>query len=106
MPAKVNRVVMVGTARGPMDVLRHPGGIEIRTTWGEHAWQRAGAEAFAMLAQNDARGIAPGSNLLEALFRRYAPALILIDEWVAYLRQIYKVDGLPSGSFDANLSFV
>ena len=34
------------------------------------------------------------------------PCLILIDEWVAYLRQIYKVEGLPSGSFDANLSFV
>ena len=37
---------------------------------------------------------------------RPTPCLILIDEWVAYLRQIYKVDGLPSGSFDANLTFV
>ena len=46
-----------------------------------------------MLAENDERGIAPGSNLLEALFKKYAPALILIDEWVAYLRQIYKVEG-------------
>lgn len=70
------------------------------------AWQLGGAEAFEMLAENDERGIAPGSNLLEALFKKYAPALILIDEWVAYLRQIYKVEGLPSGSFDANLSFV
>ena len=51
-------------------------------------------------------GSPPGSNLLEALFKRCAPSLILIDEWVAYLRQIYKVEGLPSGSFDANLSFV
>jgi predicted AAA+ superfamily ATPase len=59
-----------------------------------------------MVAENDASGIAPGSNLLEALFKKYAPCLILIDEWVAYLRQIYKVEGLPSGSFDANLSFV
>jgi hypothetical protein len=31
--------------------------------------------------------------------------LILIDEWVAYLRNLYKVDGLPAGSFDANLTF-
>src|SRR3546814_6675694 len=59
-----------------------------------------------MVAENDANGIAPGSHLLEAIFKKYAPCLILIDEWVAYLRQIYKVDGLPSGSFDANLSFV
>src|SRR3546814_13997594 len=59
-----------------------------------------------MVAENDANGIAPGSHLLEAIFKKYAPCLILIDEWVAYLRQIYKIEGLPSGSFDANLSFV
>ena len=82
------------------------GGREIRTTWGEMAWQLGGADAFDMIAENDARGIAPGSNLLEGIFRKCSPCLILIDEWVAYLRQIYKVDGLPSGSFDANLSFV
>ena len=70
------------------------------------AWQLGGADAFDMIAENDAKGIAPGSNLLEAIFRQCSPCLILIDEWVAYLRQIYKADGLPSGSFDANLSFV
>lgn len=106
VPAKVNRAVLVGTSRGPQDVISAEGGQKIRTTWGELAWQLGGAEGFAMVAENDERGIAPGSNLLEALFKKYAPALILIDEWVAYLRQIYKVEGLPSGSFDANLSFV
>jgi predicted AAA+ superfamily ATPase len=106
VPAQINRAVLVGTSRGPQDVIALEGGRKIRTTWGELAWQLGGAEAFAMLAENDERGIAPGSNLLEALFKRYSPALILIDEWVAYLRQIYKVEGLPSGSFDANLSFV
>jgi uncharacterized protein len=106
VPSKVNRAVLVGTSRGPQDVLKVAGGREIRTTWGELAWQLGGAEAFDMVADNDANGIAPGSNLLEAIFKKCAPCLILIDEWVAYLRQIYKVEGLPSGSFDANLSFV
>jgi predicted AAA+ superfamily ATPase len=106
VPAKVNRAVLVGTSRGPQDVLKVEGGREIRTTWGELAWQLGGADAFDMVADNDANGIAPGSNLLEAIFNKCAPCLILIDEWVAYLRQIYKVEGLPSGSFDANLSFV
>lgn len=106
VPAKVNRAVLVGTSRGPQDVISLEGGKKIRTTWGELAWQLGGAEAFEMLRENDERGIAPGSNLLESLFKKHAPALILIDEWVAYLRQIYKVEGLPSGSFDANLSFV
>ena len=106
VPKSINRAVLVGTSRGPQDVLNADGGRKIRTTWGELAWQLGGAEAFDMVADNDASGIAPGSNLLEALFKKYAPCLILIDEWVAYLRQIYKVEGLPSGSFDANLSFV
>lgn len=106
VPANITRAVLVGTSRGPQDVLNATGGRKIRTTWGELAWQLGGEEAFDMIAENDAKGIAPGSNLLEAIFRKYSPCLILIDEWVAYLRQIYRVEGLPSGSFDANLSFV
>lgn len=106
VPKKINRAVLVGTARGPQDVLKTPCGRQIRTTWGELAWQLGGAPAYDMLADNDAKGVAPGSHLLEKLFKSYSPCLILIDEWVAYLRQIYKTDGLPSGSFDANLTFV
>ena len=106
VPDGINRAVLVGTSRGPQDVLNADGGRKIRTTWGELAWQLGGADAFDMIAENDANGIAPGSHLLEEIFKKCAPCLILIDEWVAYLRQIYKVEGLPSGSFDANLSFV
>jgi hypothetical protein len=106
VPDRISRAVLVGTSRGPQDIIRMEDGREIRTTWGELAWQLGGQDAFDMIAENDARGIAPGSNLLEAIFKKCAPSLILIDEWVAYLRQIYKVEGLPSGSFDANLSFV
>jgi predicted AAA+ superfamily ATPase len=106
VPAKINRAVLVGTSRGPQDVIHLEGGRTINTTWGELAWQLGGVEALDMIAEQDARGIAPGSNQLEAIFRKYSPSLILIDEWVAYLRQIYRVEGLPSGSFDANLSFV
>lgn len=106
VPSKINRAVLVGTSRGPQDVIHLEGGRTINTTWGELAYQLGGIEAFDMIAEQDARGIAPGSNQLEAIFRKFSPSLILIDEWVAYLRQIYRVEGLPSGSFDANLSFV
>ena len=106
VPGKVNRAVLVGTSRGPQDLLAVDGGIQIRTTWGEMAWQLGGKAGYDLIADNDRRGIAPGSNLLEKLFKQFGPCLILIDEWVAYLRQIYRVDGLPSGSFDSNLSFV
>ena len=106
LPQGINRAVMVGTSRGPQDTIPCEKGLEIRTTWGEMAWQLGGASAYQAIAENDANGIAPGSHLLESIFRDCAPCIILIDEWVAYLRQIYRTDGLPSGSFDANLSFV
>jgi hypothetical protein len=108
VPRKVNRAVLVGTSYGPADAAKRQKdyGRPIRTTWGELAFQLGGEAGYALVAHNDETGIAPGSNLLEELFRQCAPSLILIDEWVAYLRQIYKVEGLPSGSFDSNLSFV
>ncbi|MES9965919.1 MAG: DUF499 domain-containing protein [Sedimenticola sp.] len=43
--------------------------------------------------------------MIAELLNKYGPALVLIDEWVAFVRQLYGVDGLPAGSFDANLSF-
>ena len=106
VPANINRAVLVGTSRGPLNPVSLGGGRKIRTTWGELAWQLGGEEAFSLLAENDEKGIAPGSALLEELFTKTAPNLILIDEWVAYLRQIYKQESLPSGTFDANISFV
>ena len=106
VPKDIKRAVLVGTSRGPQDVIIADDGTEIRTTWGEMAWQLGGKTGFDLVSDCDKSGIAPGSNLLEKLFKAYSPCLILIDEWVAYLRQIYKIEGLPSGSFDANLSFV
>ena len=34
----------------------------------------------------------------------YAPAVILIDEWVAYARQLHGRDDLPGGSFDTQFT--
>lgn len=106
VPKKISRAVLVGTSLDPLNMTAAKDGTQISTIWGELAWQLGGPEIFAMVAENDKLGIAPGSNLLEAIFKKCAPCLILIDEWVAFLRQIYKVEGLPSGSFDANISFV
>ena len=56
VPQHINRAVLVGTWRGPQDVSLQEGGREIRTTWGEMAWQLGGAGAFDMIAANDAKG--------------------------------------------------
>ena len=59
---------------------------------------------YALVADADRTGTSPGSALVD-LFQRYSPCLVLIDEWVAYARQLYGVDGLPAGSFDAQFTF-
>lgn len=106
VPKNINRAVLVGTSRGPQDVIKTDDGLTIRTTWGEMAWQLGGKDGYNIIKDHDEKGVSPGSDVLEKLFKSYSPCLILIDEWVAYLRQVYRVEGLPSGTFDANLSFV
>lgn len=106
VPEKIKRAVIVGTARSPVNPVETSDGLTIRTTWGDLAYQLGGKEGYALVAENDRTGISPGSELLAKLFTANAPCLILIDEWVAYLRHLYKAEGLPAGSFDTNLSFV
>ncbi|WP_418887037.1 ATP-binding protein [Gloeobacter morelensis] len=77
----------------------------MRTFWGELAWQLLGAGGYALVAESDERSVNPGSDLLRDLLRRSAPCLILIDEWVAYVRQLYEDNSLPAGSFETNLTF-
>jgi predicted AAA+ superfamily ATPase len=104
-PPKANRAVLVGTALSPAEVSRKDDGTEVRTLWGEMAWQLGGKEGFAFVADSDAQGTSPGSDVLAKLFRHCSPCLVLIDEWVAYARQIVGKDTLPSGGFDAQASF-
>ena len=66
----------------------------MRTLWGELAWQLGGKAAFERVRQDDERATNPG-DALQALFRDYGPCLVLIDEWVAYARQLHEGSDLP-----------
>lgn len=104
------RAVLVGTQLSPAEVRTKPDGTQIRTLWGEMAWQIGQAsgqasQAYELIAEEDRRGISPGSEKLARLFDQFGPVLVLIDEWVAYARQLYGKDDLPGGSFDANMTF-
>ena len=103
-PPPAAAAVLVGQWISPGVVHSKPDGTKVSTLWGELAWQLGGAEGYAMVADSDRAGVSPGEALKEVL-RRYSPCLILIDEWVAYARQLYGIDGLPSGSFDAQFTF-
>ncbi len=103
---QANRAVLVGTHLSPAEIRTKPDGTQVHTLWGEMAWQLGGAPAYAQLAEEDRAGISPGSAKIGALFNQFGPALVLIDEWVAYARQLYGKEGQPGGSFDANITFV
>jgi uncharacterized protein len=59
-----------------------------------------------MVAESDQARVSPGSRLLGHLIERYTPVLLLIDEWVAFVRQLYANNELPAGTFDSNMTFV
>jgi hypothetical protein len=98
------RAVLVGTALGPGEIRRKDDGTETRTLWGELAWQLGRRKGYALVAESDRTGLNPGSERLAELFRQSGPSLILIDEWVAFVRQLSDKEHV-AGTFEANLSF-
>ncbi len=104
VPTGVRRAVFVGTKVSPGQVHRKDDGTEIRTIWGAIAWQLGGREGYEMVREADQTSTNPG-EALKKLFNRYSPCLILIDEWVAYARQLHEEGGLPAGTFETQFTF-
>ncbi|EKU45098.1 DUF499 domain-containing protein [Brevibacterium casei] len=100
----VKRVALVGTYLKAGSPIIKDDGTEVRTLWGELAWQLGGREAYDLIAEDDRAGTNPG-EALRTLIMRYSPSLILIDEWVAYARQLVTDKELPSGSFETQFTF-
>ena len=101
---KVKRVVLVGNKLSPGNPATKPDGTVIRTLWGELAWQLGGKKAYAKIQADDERGTSPG-DMLRQLFNEHGPCMVLIDEWVAYARQLHDGSELPGGSFETHFSF-
>lgn len=104
LPKKVNRVALVGIHLSPGAPLVKPDGTKVNTIWGELAWQLGGKKAFEFVAEADASRTNPGEGLRK-LITAYSPCLILIDEWVAYARQLWEREDLPGGTFDTQFTF-
>ena len=110
--ANVNRVVLVGNRVSPGNPVTKPDGTVVRTLWGELAWQlgfaaggtKEAKKAFRRLQADDEKATSPG-DVLRELMKQYGPCLILIDEWVAYARQLHDQSDLPGGSFETHFTF-
>lgn len=103
LPA-ARRVVLVGNKISPGNPSTKPDGTVVRTLWGEIAWQLGGAKAFARIKADDEKATSPG-DILRELFIEYGPCLVLIDEWVAYARQLHDQSDLPAGGFETQFTF-
>ena len=101
--AKVNRVAIVGNHFSPSGVTKDDG-TQINTIWGELAWQLGGSGGLRDGRQGRPRPHHPGEALHE-LLAKYCPAVILIDEWVAYARSLVGRDDLAGGTFDDQFTF-
>jgi predicted AAA+ superfamily ATPase len=103
LPA-VRRAVLVGTRIAPGQPSVKDDGIEVRTLWGELAWQLLGRRGVNLIADADRTSTSPGDHLVRVI-EEAAPCLVLVDEWVAYARQLVGADGLPAGSFETQFTF-
>jgi predicted AAA+ superfamily ATPase len=104
LPGKVKRVVLVGNKLSPGNPVVKADGTVVHTLWGELAWQLGGKAAYAKIKADDERATSPGDRLRD-LFNEHAPCVVLIDEWVAYARQLHDQGDLPGGSFETHFTF-
>lgn len=100
----VNRAVVVGNRSTAGQGFVKDDGTVVNTIWGEIAWQLAGREGYDLIAESDRNRTNPGDRIRDVL-KLAAPCIILIDEWVAYARELYSRDDLPGGSFDSQFGF-
>ncbi|MEL7562606.1 DUF499 domain-containing protein [Dehalogenimonas sp. 4OHTPN] len=88
---------IVGSDLDPTNGLDH-GDCVTYTVWGEIAYQLGGLAGYRLMQKSDETKVAPGVQVFEKLVGD-RPALILLDEFAAFLR---KAEGVPVG--ESNLA--
>ena len=86
-----NVSVLVGTYLSTTDADETKQGDPLNTLWGMMANQLGGQDAYNIVRDAAHEGIAPGGKQLDALFEHVGPSVILIDELVAYVRNVQEV---------------
>lgn len=106
LPTKVNRAVLVGNDLSILGMPK-PEGFTVNTLWGELAYQLGGKEGYDLVARYDEQSVPPTTTAIVDLLAKYGPCIVLIDEWVAYLRQLWSREKpAPAGTFDGHMTFV
>lgn len=104
MPSDVSRAVVIGNDFSPRGNVKEDG-TQVNTLWGELAWQLGGRDAYEHVRDADESRTNPGTTVLRDLLAERAPCAVLIDEWIAYARQLWNRDDLAAGSLDTHMTF-
>lgn len=97
---KAATAVVVGTEFDPLAGRQDGNGPVRKTLWGEIAWQLGGEESFAVVAEHEAKGMAPGGDVIRKMLPD-GPVLILLDELVNYVGRCRRI-----GLRDQMISFL
>jgi len=92
--------VFVGSSKGTDVSLNLKDGPKLHTLWGYIAWRLAGDKGLKIVQEAEEARTNPGSELMVEVFKLAGPSVILLDELVAFARQ------LPDDRFEAFLSFI
>lgn len=84
----VKRAVFVGSHRGPSEEMHAGDGRLLFTLWGYIAWRLGGWEAVDSIQASEKNRTNPGSAKLIPILEKAAPCLILLDEVVAFAKQL------------------
>ncbi len=87
-PINANVSVLVGTYLSTTDSDETKQGDPLNTLWGKMAEQLGGQDAYDFIRDAALKGISPGGKQLDDLFEYVGPSVILIDELVAYVRNV------------------
>ena len=109
LPSRINRAVLVGQMISPSNPEVVEPRVALHTLWGHLAYQLGGREAYELVRADDEAATNPGAAL-RTLFQQFGPAVVLIDEWVAYARQLNdssdeSAKRLAGGDFDTQFTF-
>jgi predicted AAA+ superfamily ATPase len=99
LPRHSSPVVFVGTAAGANQPIAIEGARTVKSLWGLIAVKLCGWKAYEKIKASDEARTNPGSEALIPILKEAAPCLILLDELVAYARNL---DGIP---YDGFISF-
>ncbi|MHA1513018.1 MAG: DUF499 domain-containing protein [Candidatus Hodarchaeales archaeon] len=105
LPRDMSVVSITGTHLNPLEG-RKVENFEIRTIWGEIAYQLSGTEGYELIAENDRQRISPGKEILQILFKQINPQVILLDEITEYLAKARGVSVNESNLATQTLVFI